>query len=67
MTRLILALVLFAVLALAVMAGLALARAVRASPSPSREVAMPGAVRTVSYIVLLLLLLGVTSGLMGPA
>ena len=66
MSRVILALFLFTVLALAVLAGLALARALRAQPSSSREVAMPGAVRTVSYIVLLLLLLGVTSGLMGP-
>ena len=44
MSRVILALFLFAVLALAVVAGLALARALRAQPSPSREVAMPGAV-----------------------
>ena len=65
MARLVLALVLFSVLALAVASTVALWRAVSA-PSPRREVAMPGAVRIVATIVLLLLLLGVTSGLMGP-
>ena len=69
MARLVLALFLFAVLALAVSAALTLVRALTAPPAPAtppaREDAMPAAVRIVAYVVLLALLLGLTSGWIG--
>lgn len=71
MARLILLLLLFAALALAFVAGLAVWRAVTASPGPSRlpavtEDPMPPAIRNVAYVVLLALLAGLTSGWLGP-
>lgn len=71
MARLVLALLLFAALALAATAALTLVRAWSAPRAPAvptapREDLMPGAVRTVSYVVLLALLLGLTSGWIGP-
>ncbi|NAZ36530.1 hypothetical protein [Rubellimicrobium sp. CFH 75288] len=73
MARLILLLMLFAALALAVVAAVLLLRVLRLPlatplPAPQTEDAMPRTARNVAYALLILLLLGVTSGLLaGPA
>jgi hypothetical protein len=72
MARLIVFLMLFAALTLALAAAVAFIRALKApTPAPlpvtAREDKMPDAIRNVAYVVLLLLLLGLTSGWMGPA
>jgi hypothetical protein len=72
MARLILVLLLFAALALALAAAVMALRALRAPPRPAplpavTEDRMPSAMRNVAYVVLLLLLAGLTSGLLGPA
>ena len=69
MARLILALMLFAALALAAAAAVRLVNSLRVqAPAPTLpEVTMPNAARRVSYVLLMLLLLGVTSGWVGPA
>ena len=70
MARLILFLLLFAALALALAVAVTVMRALSA-PSPRLpavpEDRMPNAMRNVAYVVLLLLLAGVTSGWLGPA
>ncbi|MBP1805352.1 hypothetical protein [Rubellimicrobium aerolatum] len=70
MARLILLLMLFAALALAIAAAATAFRAL-AAPAPApmtpiREDRMPKAVRTTAYVLLLLLLAGLTSGWLGP-
>ena len=70
MARLILFLLLFAALALAIAAAATAWRALVAPP-PSRlpavtEDRMPPAIRNVAYVLLLLLLAGLTSGWLGP-
>lgn len=72
MARLALFLLLLAALAMAVAAALTLARALRPSPlilpgPPATETSMPRAVRLFAYALLLILLLGVTSGWIGPS
>jgi len=69
MARLILLLMLFAALALAFAAGVAAWRALTApAPVPAlREDRMPPAIQTTAYVLLFLLLAGLTSGWMGPA
>ncbi|WP_210527111.1 hypothetical protein [Rubellimicrobium arenae] len=71
MARLILFLMLFAALALAVAAAATAFRALTApSPAPlpvAKEDKMPKGARTLAYGVLLVLLLGLTSGWLGPA
>lgn len=77
MARLILFLLLFAALALAIAAAAAAWRALTAPPPAARlpadrlpvvtEDRMPNAIRNVAYVVLLLLLAGLTSGWLGPA
>ena len=70
MARAILFLMLFAALALAVAAALTLLRVMRGpAPVPAirTETSMPQTVRTVSFVLLLALLLGVAGGWMGPS
>jgi hypothetical protein len=72
MARLILFLMLFAALALALAAAVTAWRALTA-PAPAAslpaisEDKMPNALRNTAYVLLLLLLAGLTSGLLGPA
>ena len=71
MARLILFLMLFGALAFAVSAGVSAWRALTA-PSPTsdpavREDGMPPAIRTTAYVLLFLLLAGLTGGWLGPA
>jgi hypothetical protein len=77
MARLVLFLLLLAALATALAAVLTLARALRAPPAappsalrlgqPATETLMPRAVRLLAYALLLILLLGITSGWIGPS
>ena len=71
MARLIVFLLLFAAIALAVAAAATVWRALAAPPPPARlpvatEDRMPKAMRNVAYVVLFLLLAGLTSGWLGP-
>jgi hypothetical protein len=71
MVRLILFLALFAALAFAFAGAVAAWRAVSA-PTPARlpatrEDRMPHSIRNVAYVVLFLLLAGLTSGWLGPS
>ncbi len=71
MARLILFLLLFAALAFALAAAVTAWRALTAPPPPSRlpvvtEDRMPNSIRNVAYVVLFLLLAGLTSGWLGP-
>lgn len=71
MARLILLPFLFGALAFAVAGGVAAFRAL-SSPAPQRlpaasEDRMPPAIRTTAFVVLFLLLAGLTSGWLGPA
>jgi hypothetical protein len=69
MARLVLFLVLFAALVLAIAAALAAWRVINARPAGlgvSTEGRMPNSIRNVAYVVLLLLLVGITSGWLGP-
>ncbi|TNC71529.1 hypothetical protein [Rubellimicrobium roseum] len=71
MARLILFLMLFAALALAIAAAVTLVRSL-STPAPAplpvpTEDRMPKAARNIAYVVLLLLLVGVTGGVMGPS
>ena len=65
MTRLILVLMLLAALALAIMAAAVLTRSLARAPSPT-EASMPAA-RMTAFVVLLILLLGLTTGWLGAA
>ena len=74
MARLILLLMLFAALTLAVAAAATALRALRAPPHrtpttlpATTEDRMPQAMRNMAYVVLLLLLTGLTSGWLGPS
>lgn len=71
MARLILFLMLFSALALALAAAVVAWRALAAPPlarlPAATEDRMPPAIRNVAYVVLLLLLAGLTSGWLGPA
>ena len=67
MSRLVLVLALLAALAWAAAALVTLARALRASALPASETSMPPALRLVSFVLLLLLLLGVAAGILGTA
>lgn len=67
MPRLILFLALLAALLLAAAALVTLARTLRGPRAPGPETAMPPALRVVSYVLLLALLLGVAAGLLGPS
>ena len=71
MARLILFLMLFGALAFAFAAAVAAWRALTAlapAPLPAvREDGMPPAIRNTAYVLLSLLLAGLTSGLLGPA
>lgn len=81
MARLILFLMLFAALAFALAAAVTAWRALTAPPPPSRlttsrlppersvvtEDRMPNSIRNVAYVVLFLLLAGLTSGWLGPS
>ncbi len=69
MARLILLLLLFVTLVLAMAAGLAAWRVMNASPARlpvATEDRMPKTIRNVAYVVLFLLLAGITSGWLGP-
>lgn len=70
MARLILFLVLFAALALALAAAVTAWRVLSApapTPQPAvREDGMPPAIRNTAYVLLFLLLAGLTSGWLGP-
>lgn len=71
MARLILLLMLFTALALALAAAVAAWRVLR-TPAPTaypaiREDGMPPAIRNTAYVLLFLLLAGLTSGWLGPA
>lgn len=77
MVRLILFLMLFAALAFALAAAVTAWRALTAPPPPSRltpsrlpvvtEDRMPKSIQNVAYVVLFLLLAGLTSGWLGPS
>lgn len=71
MARLILLLLLFAALALAVLAAVAVWRSLTApAPAPLPAITedrMPPAIRNTAYVLLFLLLAGLTSGWLGPA
>ena len=71
MARLILFLMLFGALAFAFAAAVVAWRALTApapTPVPAvREDGMPPAIRNTAYVLLFLLLAGLTSGLLGPA
>ena len=72
MARLILFLLLFAALVLALAAAVTAWRAMTASPPPSSlpavtEDRMPPAIRNVAYVLLFVLLAGLTSGWLGPS
>lgn len=66
MARLVLLLVLLGALAFAVAGAVRLARTM-AAPPPRTEDAMPAPVRTVAYVLLVVLLLGLASGWLGAA
>lgn len=65
MARIVLFLMLFAAIVLVAAAVMTLARTLAAPPVP-REAGMPRVARTLAFVLLLLLLLGLASGFMGP-
>lgn len=67
MIRLILIAAFVAVLAIAITAAIGTMRAIDEMPQNKDQGMLPGKLSQITYILLLLLLLGVTSGLLGAA
>lgn len=65
MTRLILFLLMFSAVVIAVMSVMSLLQTPNPAPRPSKDTLMPASVKNIAYVLLILLMFGVVSGVIG--
>ena len=65
MTRVILLMLMFSAVVIAVTSVMSLLNTTPAPPRPTKDTSMPSAIKNIAYVLLIVLMFGVVSGLIG--